>query len=98
MKLDKVKVSLKSQDGLDYSFDITQSDEKTLCIVAYGKTVGRITVEPLERKVKDEDGDYHVKRSKDDFYLHFKVPNWKDSVSSNHADVMITSLERTHVQ
>ena len=89
MRTNRIRVSLKpSNNALDvrydgvHSFDIVEGNKELILVTPAGKEIARLSVQTMSRDVKDEDGEYHTKPSKN-FFLCFDAK--ENSGSRNQA-------------
>lgn len=84
MQINDLEVTLYSQNhGINHSFQLVKQDNRLVLMVA-GKQVASLTVETMEKDVKDEEGDYHTKAS-DNFFINFVA---EEAVASDSCHAM----------
>ena len=73
MKANEVELTLVSKKHeRKHSFKLVHHEGENAVIVVNGKAVASISVETMEKDVRDEDGDYHTKPS-DNFFITFNA-------------------------
>jgi hypothetical protein len=74
MKVNELEITLQSMSyGKQHSFSLVkQEGPSQLILVVGGKKVATLRVVTMEKEVKDDDGDYHVKPS-NNFYIQFEA-------------------------
>lgn len=67
-----VSVTLPSKNyDREHGFTLLERED-TVAIIVGNRIVATLRVETMEKEVKDDDGDYHIKPS-DDFYIIFEA-------------------------
>lgn len=70
MKIETTEITLKSTNyGREHSFVLIEKDGELL-LSAEGRTFAKLTLQTMEKDVKDDDGDYHTKPS-NNFFVCF---------------------------
>jgi hypothetical protein len=102
MKTDSVEVTLESsrwgrpdcsgetENKSEHTFKIKAGNKELFLLTPDGqKVIARITVQTLTKDVKDEEGDYHTKPSKN-FTICFEAED--DRVDKNMANAWLENI------